>query len=139
MSIGILQREICDTAGSPSDHYAVMDTPTMLVDDEEHIIAWYLPGLLSPANQVRFGRPKAVNLTPHQELIWKHTEHLRHTLGSSITTCADGEPWRTNTMYFRSDAELKGSMNISPGWFQQGYNVSPPYHEGYPIQSMNIA
>ncbi|KIO03580.1 hypothetical protein M404DRAFT_107466, partial [Pisolithus tinctorius Marx 270] len=33
---------------------------------------------------------------------------------------ASSQAWRTDKSYFREDAELKGAINLSPAWFQQG-------------------
>lgn len=40
----------------------------------------------------------------------------------SIST-APGGSWRASDSFFRPGAELRGAINLSPAWFQQGRNV----------------
>ncbi|KIO08886.1 hypothetical protein M404DRAFT_133258 [Pisolithus tinctorius Marx 270] len=50
--------------------------------------------------------------------IWNRLHLLREPLWESIK--ASSQAWRMDKSYFREDAELKGTINLSPAWFQQG-------------------
>ncbi|KAI5998415.1 hypothetical protein F5J12DRAFT_784986 [Pisolithus orientalis] len=46
---------------------------------------------------------------------------LREPLWESIK--ASPQAWQMDKSYFHDDAELKGTINLSPAWFQQGHGV----------------
>ncbi|KIJ12099.1 hypothetical protein PAXINDRAFT_83472 [Paxillus involutus ATCC 200175] len=73
--------------------------PSVLVDNGGVILAWSLPGVLSPDIQVR------------PFLRWL-------TVGASSRS-----NWRNTEAHFK-DADLEGCLNFSPGWFQQGRSIS---------------
>ncbi|KAI5999889.1 hypothetical protein F5J12DRAFT_724288 [Pisolithus orientalis] len=54
--------------------------------------------------------------------IWNHLHLLREPLQESIK--ASPQAWWIDKSYFCGNAELKGSINLSPMWFQQGHEVS---------------
>ncbi|KAI6154793.1 hypothetical protein BKA82DRAFT_135219, partial [Pisolithus tinctorius] len=74
--------------------------PSILVTDSNTIRVWYLPDALSPKRRVRKCRI------------------------SYSTDLASPQAWRMDKSYFCDNAELKGAINLSPAWFQQGRGVS---------------
>ncbi|KIO01334.1 hypothetical protein M404DRAFT_150342, partial [Pisolithus tinctorius Marx 270] len=81
--------------------------PSILVTDSNTIRVWYLPDALSPKRRAD---------------IWNHLHLLREPLQESIK--ASSQAWRMDKSYFCEDAELKGAINLSPAWFQQGRGVA---------------
>ncbi|KIO01868.1 hypothetical protein M404DRAFT_98012, partial [Pisolithus tinctorius Marx 270] len=57
-----------------------------------------------------------------QANIWNHLHLLSEPLWESIK--ASPQAWWMNKSYFHNNAELKGAINLSPAWFQQGYGRS---------------
>ncbi|KAI5993100.1 hypothetical protein F5J12DRAFT_786086 [Pisolithus orientalis] len=51
--------------------------------------------------------------------IWNHLHLLREPLWESIK--ASPQAWQMDKSYFCNNAELKGTINLSPTWFQQGH------------------
>ncbi|KAI6156938.1 hypothetical protein BKA82DRAFT_142415 [Pisolithus tinctorius] len=83
-----------------------MTEPSILVTDSNTIRVWYLPDTLSPKRRAD---------------VWNCLHLLREPLWESIK--ASPQAWRTDKSYFHDDAELKGTINLSPAWFQQGRGV----------------
>ncbi|KAI6145866.1 hypothetical protein BKA82DRAFT_153211 [Pisolithus tinctorius] len=83
-----------------------MTEPPILVTDSNTICIWYLPDALSPKRRAD---------------VWNRFHLLREPLWESIK--ASPQAWWTDKSYFRNDAELKGAINLSPTWFQQGRGV----------------
>ncbi|KAI6003183.1 hypothetical protein F5J12DRAFT_783627 [Pisolithus orientalis] len=53
--------------------------------------------------------------------VWNHLHLLREPLWESIK--ASPQAWWMDKSYFHDNAELKGTINLSPTWFQQGHGV----------------
>jgi len=52
----------------------------------------------------------------------------REKLGPLLKTSKSGSSWRRDQKHFRSEGKRpKGSVDLSPGWFQQGHDVSIAY------------
>lgn len=85
-------------------------SPAVLVDSEGQILVWYLLGAFSNSNQIA---------------VWESIARLRGPLEQSLKRykCRG---WRNDINYFRQDADLKGAIDLSPAWFQQGRG--PPNH-----------
>ena len=60
-----------------------------------------------------------------QKLMWNSMEQLRDPLLGCISS-AGVQNWRTLLGLDRPESTLKGAINLSPGWFQQGRRVSYP-------------
>ncbi|KIK79394.1 hypothetical protein PAXRUDRAFT_77710, partial [Paxillus rubicundulus Ve08.2h10] len=71
----------------------------LITDEHGTILVWYLPGALSETLQVGL---------------------LRQSLGEY----AGRQPWQMRDSHFWDNVELKGCINLSLAWFQQGRNVS---------------
>ena len=100
----------------------VASTPCIIIDAQGIIMAWYLPKILSDSRQVgllpsnRIERPNA-----SQNAMLMARQKLRPLLDASIRT----RSWRDNPNYFHPGEEsLRGSVDFSPAWFQQGRDVS---------------
>ena len=97
-------------------------TPCIIIDSQGIIMAWYLPNILSSARQVNLlssNRIKRPNAPQSAMLVAR--KKLRSLLDSSIR----GRCWRNDLEYFHPGEEsLRGSVNFSPAWFQQGHDVS---------------
>ncbi|KAH9014882.1 hypothetical protein EDB85DRAFT_2157127 [Lactarius pseudohatsudake] len=75
--------------------------PQIVIDTDNIILAWYLPGL--------------------QNAIMAATEKLRSFLGKKQT----GASSRTRCENFHPGTDVKtGMITLSPAWFQQGHNAS---------------
>ncbi|KAI6046546.1 hypothetical protein EDC04DRAFT_2597987 [Pisolithus marmoratus] len=97
-------------ASNLSLSFSEVTSPMLFIDSYGGIILWYLPGAISKANQIA---------------IWKSITQLRAPLMQSIKqyrTCS----WQNDTNYFHESTNLKGTINLSPVWFQQGHG--PPKH-----------
>ncbi|KIK76182.1 hypothetical protein PAXRUDRAFT_18390 [Paxillus rubicundulus Ve08.2h10] len=51
--------------------------------------------------------------------MWDSLAHIEVQLKRSITPLADNK-WQTTGSLFQEDASVKGSIKLSPAWFQQG-------------------
>lgn len=103
-----------------------MSDPGVIVDKHGIILVWYLPGILMESRQVGLFAVFRCNSKPVlQNDIIKATEKLNPLLKKSLTEANDAD-WRNNKRNFKqAEAHLcLGSINISPGWFQQGHEVS---------------
>ncbi|KAI6143018.1 hypothetical protein BKA82DRAFT_150598, partial [Pisolithus tinctorius] len=78
--------------------------PSILVIDSNTICVWYLPDALSPKRRVR---------------------KCRISYSTDLMECIKASPqaWWTDKSYFHDNAELKGAINLSPTWFQQGHGM----------------
>ncbi|KAH9014934.1 hypothetical protein EDB84DRAFT_1567921 [Lactarius hengduanensis] len=77
--------------------------PQIVIDTDNIILAWYLPGL--------------------QNAIMAATEKLRSFLGKKQT----GASSRTHCENFHPGTDVQtGMITLSPAWFQQGHNNSQP-------------
>ncbi|KIO06693.1 hypothetical protein M404DRAFT_24393 [Pisolithus tinctorius Marx 270] len=86
-----------------AERYAEVTEPSILVTDSNTIHVWYLPDALSPKRRAD---------------VWNRLHLLREPLRESIK--ASPQAWRMDKSYFHDNAELKGAINLSPAWFQQG-------------------
>lgn len=64
-------------------------------------------------------------------MMWKSLEMLKEPLERSICAAAPSTNWRLHEDLFRKTADLKGTINLSPAWFQQGRNVIPSVGSAY--------
>ncbi|KAI6039404.1 hypothetical protein EDC04DRAFT_2568459, partial [Pisolithus marmoratus] len=81
--------------------------PMVFIDSNGGILLWYLPSAISNANQ---------------STIWQSITQLRVPLQQGIKWSGSCS-WQRNTNYFHESANLKGTTNLSPVWFQQGHGV----------------
>jgi hypothetical protein len=109
--------------------------PCIIVDMHGVILAWYLPGILKDPRQVGMLTLSDYSSKPDtfQSEIMVATEKLHPMLEKKRkkkkSTCSTGTKtgasWRTDPKYFHSGTQApKGSINISPAWFQQAHEVS---------------
>ncbi|KAF9235307.1 hypothetical protein BU15DRAFT_78140 [Melanogaster broomeanus] len=82
----------------------LISEPTVVVDEQGCVLTWYLPGVL---------------LRRLQDEMWDVLEHIKPLLKNSTASSAEHK-WRTMTSLFWKDASIKGSIELSPAWFQQG-------------------
>ncbi|KAI5992380.1 hypothetical protein F5J12DRAFT_786172 [Pisolithus orientalis] len=90
----------------PAERYTEVTEPSILVTNSNTICIWYLLDTLSPKRRAN---------------IWNCLHLLREPLWESIK--ASPQAWQTDRSYFCNNAELKGTINLSPTWFQQGHGV----------------
>ncbi|KIN94820.1 hypothetical protein M404DRAFT_167285, partial [Pisolithus tinctorius Marx 270] len=86
--------------------------PTVLIDKEGGILLWYLPNAISQA---------------YQSEVWNSLGMLSIPLQHSLKSNGTGG-WRHDVKNFRDAANLKGTIDLSPAWFQQGRGPSNPTH-----------
>ncbi|KAI6157873.1 hypothetical protein BKA82DRAFT_163810, partial [Pisolithus tinctorius] len=79
--------------------------PTVVIDKEGSILLWYLPNTISQAYQ--------------QSEVWNSLGLLSIPLQQSLKSHGMGG-WRNDGKNFRNNANLKGAIDLSPAWFQQG-------------------
>jgi len=48
----------------------------------------------------------------------------RENLRPLLKLSKGGSNWRNDPKMYRSEGGLQGSVNLSPGWFQKGHEVS---------------
>ncbi|KAI6003268.1 hypothetical protein F5J12DRAFT_783694 [Pisolithus orientalis] len=96
-----------------AERYTEVTEPSILVTDSNTICIWYLPDALSPKRRAN---------------IWNCLHLLREPLWESIK--ASPQAWQMDKSYFCDNAELKGTINLSPAWFQQGHGVAPKWLPG---------
>ncbi|KIK20412.1 hypothetical protein PISMIDRAFT_105796, partial [Pisolithus microcarpus 441] len=82
--------------------------PTVFIDSDGGILLWYLPGAISNANQ---------------RAIWQSITELKAPLEQSFKR-SNSRSWWNDINYFCDHADLKGTIDLSPAWFQQGHGVS---------------
>ncbi|KAI5996908.1 hypothetical protein F5J12DRAFT_929109 [Pisolithus orientalis] len=95
-----------------AERYTEMTEPSILVTNSNTIHVWYLPDALSPKRRAN---------------IWNHLHLLREPLWESIK--ASPQAWQMDKSYFSDNAELKGTINLSPTWFQQGHGPQNGFPE----------
>ncbi|KIO01658.1 hypothetical protein M404DRAFT_28660, partial [Pisolithus tinctorius Marx 270] len=86
--------------------------PTVVIDKEGSILLWYLPNAISQA---------------YQSEVWNSLGLLSIPLQRSLKSHGMGG-WRNDGKNFRNDANLKGAIDLSPAWFQQGRGPSNDAH-----------
>ncbi|KAI6155003.1 hypothetical protein BKA82DRAFT_3928598, partial [Pisolithus tinctorius] len=86
--------------------------PAVVIDKEGNILLWYLPNAFSEAYQAE---------------IWNLLGNLSIPLARSVKSNRAGS-WQHDSNHFRPAADLKGAINLSPAWFQQGRGPSNPSH-----------
>ncbi|KAI6019930.1 hypothetical protein F5J12DRAFT_780975 [Pisolithus orientalis] len=89
-----------------AERYMEVTEPSILVTNSNTICIWYLLDALSPKRRAN---------------IWNHLHLLREPLQESIK--ASPQAWWMDKSYLCNNAELKGAINLSPAWFQQGHGV----------------
>ncbi|KAI6143502.1 hypothetical protein EDD17DRAFT_1515581 [Pisolithus thermaeus] len=80
---------------------------TVIVDGSGNVKLWYLPGALDGG---------------HQRQIWNSLSRMAVPLKDSIKPSGTGG-WQKDKALFQEIADLKGSIDLSPGWYQQGQGV----------------
>ncbi|KAI6162758.1 hypothetical protein EDD17DRAFT_1507887, partial [Pisolithus thermaeus] len=84
--------------------YPEITAPTVIVDGSSNVNLWYLPGALDSG---------------HQRQIWNSLSRMAVPLKDSIKPSGMGG-WQKDKALFQEMADLKGSIDLSPGWYQQG-------------------
>ncbi|KAI5986699.1 hypothetical protein F5J12DRAFT_787210 [Pisolithus orientalis] len=95
-----------------AERYAEVTEPSILVTDSNTIHIWYLLDALSPKRRAN---------------IWNCFHLLGKPLQESIK--ASPQAWQMDKSYFCNNAELKGAINLSPTWFQQGHGPQNGFPE----------
>ncbi|KAI6153820.1 hypothetical protein BKA82DRAFT_170024 [Pisolithus tinctorius] len=98
--------------------YAEIDCPAVVIDKEGNILLWYLP------NAFRRGAE-----------IWNSLGNLSIPLARSVKSNRAGGWWHDSN-HFRPAADLKGAIDLSLAWFQQGRGVSHyPFEDDFTLKS----
>lgn len=100
-----------------------LSKPAIITTDAGDIIAWYLPEAVSNINQVGIHFYDSTPDASIQIKFWTSLKLIQTSLVHGMTSSTDEKMRRTSQQYFRADAEVKGCINLSPSWFQQGGNV----------------
>ncbi|KIK12075.1 hypothetical protein PISMIDRAFT_121512, partial [Pisolithus microcarpus 441] len=85
--------------------------PIVVLDGNGNIKLWYLPGAIDHI---------------HQKCVWDSLNVLRAPLEESLKKSRN-HGWRNDHLLFRETADLTGSIDLSPGWYQQGHGP-PNFH-----------
>lgn len=94
---------------SGSQGLPLLKDPALLTDKHGVCLVWHLPGLLMESR--------------HKQ-VWATVPILEPDL-----TVKGVKNWRSGPRFFRNATECKvtpGAITLSPAWFQQGHDVSPP-------------
>ncbi|KAI6108435.1 hypothetical protein EDD16DRAFT_1523021 [Pisolithus croceorrhizus] len=91
--------------------YPEITAPTVIVDGSGNVKLRYLPGALDSG---------------HQRQIWNSLSRMAVPLKDSIKPSGTGRWWKDKAL-FQEIADLKGSIDLSPGWYQQGRGP-PNFH-----------
>ncbi|KIO05157.1 hypothetical protein M404DRAFT_141727 [Pisolithus tinctorius Marx 270] len=103
-------------------HYAEIDRPAAVIDKEGNILLWYLPNAFGEAYQ-----------------IWNSLGNLSIPLARSVKSNGAGG-WRHDSNHFRPATDLKGAIDLSPAWFQQGHGVSHyPFKDDFTLVTLLTA
>ncbi|KAI6042149.1 hypothetical protein EDC04DRAFT_2601123 [Pisolithus marmoratus] len=87
--------------------YKEIMATSVVLDENGNIKLWYLPG--------------AIDYT-HQKNIWNSLHGMSVALEDSLKpSCQHG--WCNDQILFHEMADLRGSIDCSPGWYQQGHGV----------------
>ncbi|KAI5995023.1 hypothetical protein EDD15DRAFT_2195663 [Pisolithus albus] len=92
-------------------HYQEINIPTVVLNANGNVRLWYLPGAISHA---------------YQKDIWNSLHSLRRPLTESLNRYRL-RGWRNDRKLFHQAADLKGSLDLSPAWYQQGHGP-PNFH-----------
>ncbi|KAI6022312.1 hypothetical protein BKA83DRAFT_4493585 [Pisolithus microcarpus] len=85
--------------------------PTAVLDGNGNIKLWYLPGAIDHI---------------YQKDVWDLLNVLRVPLEESLKkSCTHG--WRNDQLLFCETADITGSIDLLPGWYQQGHGP-PNFH-----------
>ena len=106
--------------------------PRVVVDRHGSIILWYLPVLFTADRQVSGDLsarrwPLTDGSDNLQAKIWAAQGHLQTLLARNTPDKKSGSNWRVDPKYFKPKETCHlcpGSLNFSPGWFQQGHQVA---------------
>ena len=87
-------------------------------------MVWYLPAILLDARKVciLIDTVKVIN-SMTQNAIWQHFKLLNTVLKIN----AKSKNWRIGPMHYSVPVDVmreSGTVSMSPGWFQQGHEVS---------------
>ncbi|KIK14193.1 hypothetical protein PISMIDRAFT_17451 [Pisolithus microcarpus 441] len=85
--------------------------PTVVLDGNGNIKLWYLPGAIDHI---------------YQKDVWDSLNVLRAPLEESLKKSRT-HGWRNDQLLFRETADIIGSIDLSPGWYQQGHGP-PNFH-----------
>ncbi|KAI6117125.1 hypothetical protein EDD16DRAFT_1520170 [Pisolithus croceorrhizus] len=91
--------------------YPEITVLTVIVDGSGNVKLWYLPGTLDSG---------------HQRQIWNSLSRMVVPLKDSIKPSGTGR-WQKDKALFQEMVDLKGSIDLSPGWYQQGQGP-PNFH-----------
>ncbi|KAI5982968.1 hypothetical protein EDD15DRAFT_2202449 [Pisolithus albus] len=92
-------------------HYQEINIPTVVLNANGNVRLWYLPGAISHV---------------YQKDIWNSLHSLRHPLTESLNHYRP-RGWHNDRELFHQAADLKGSLDLSPAWYQQGHGP-PNFH-----------
>ena len=120
--------------------------PTVIVDQHSNILVWFLPGVLFPETTVGlfsisvphlFGKPFQESINAAVDLLSPMLKESLKVTGKKSTEGIKKKskklrkspkeksvPWRIHPKLFSDAQQLKGAINLSPGYFMQGQDVS---------------
>ena len=106
---------------------------------------WNYIGLVPSRNLERFKTGAVAPLSDHSQKSDTSQNAMlnaQNKLRPLLKMPKSGSCWRKNIKYFQGDG-YKGSVNLSPAWFQQGHDMSvlmhKPYFSAAQSESGNIA
>ncbi|KIN97097.1 hypothetical protein M404DRAFT_32680 [Pisolithus tinctorius Marx 270] len=104
--------------------YVEIDRPAAVIDKEGNILLWYLPNAFGEAYQAE---------------IWNSLGNLSILLARSVKSNRAGG-WRHDSNHFCPAADLKGAIDLSLAWFQQGHGVSHyPFEDDFTLVTLLTA
>jgi hypothetical protein len=113
----------------PEKNKATVSMPCVVVDMHGIIVTWYLPGILTKFRQAGlFTQSDGSDRSRKSDVFQNAMLTAREKLGPLLNIPQNSRSWRDNSEYFRQGNGPQGSANLSPGWFQQGHDVSASVH-----------
>ena len=109
----------------PEKKTVTVSMPCVVVDMHGIILTWYLPGILTKIRQAcLFSLSDGSDRSRKSDVSQNAMLTAREKLGSLLNIPRNSPSWRDNSEFFHQGDGPQGSANLSPGWFQKGYDVS---------------
>lgn len=113
----------------PEKNEVTVSMPCIVVDMHGIIVTWYLPGILTNFRQAGlFTLSDGSDRSKKSDIFQNAMLTARERLGPLLDIPQNPRSWRDNPEYFHLGDGPQGSENLSPGWFQQGHDVSASAH-----------
>lgn len=121
---------ICSIDEIRANELLLLQRPAILLDRDENVLAWFLPGMFDIRRQVSISVQMLIFIdsTSSQGVMLYATESIRpnlHTKGTPAVPGEEAKQWRTSPTFYRPGHEWPcGAWLASPGGYAVGHKVS---------------